>query len=60
MTNDALASLTAGTTYFLSTSTAGAVQATAPNSSGVLRQELGVAISSTETLHTNSIPVELV
>lgn len=60
MTNDAMASLTAGTTYFLSTSTAGAVQAAAPNSSGVLRQELGVAISATEILHTNSIPVELI
>lgn len=60
MSNDALTGLTAGTTYFLSTSTAGLAQATAPASSGVLRQELGVAISTTEILHTNSIPVELV
>lgn len=60
MANDAMASLTVGTTYFISTSTAGAVQATAPNSSGVLRQELGIAISATEILHTNSIPMELI
>lgn len=59
ITNDALTSLTASTTYFLSTSTAGAVQSTAPNSSGVLRQELGVAISATKIMHTNSLPVEL-
>lgn len=60
MTNDALSSLTAGTTYYLSTSTAGQVQATAPATSGALRQELGVAISANEILHTNSLPVELV
>lgn len=60
MSNDARTGLTAGTTYFLSTSSPGLVQATAPASSGVLRQELGVAISTTEILHTNSIPVELV
>lgn len=60
MANDALSGLTNGTTYFLSTSTEGAVQATAPNSSGVLRQELGVAISATKIIHTNSLPVELV
>ncbi|MFG0381102.1 hypothetical protein ACF8C6_09075 [Pseudomonas sp. zbq_18] len=58
--NDALSGLSIGVTCYLSTSTAGAVQLTAPNSSGVLRQELGVAISATEILHTNSIPVELV
>lgn len=60
MANDALSGLTNGTTYFLSTSTPGAVQAAAPNSSGVLRQELGVAISATKIMHTNSLPVELV
>lgn len=60
MANDALSGLTNGTTYFLSTSTPGAVQAAAPNSSGVLRQELGVAISATKITHANSLPVELV
>lgn len=45
--NTALAGLTAGTTYYLST-TAGGVTSTAPSGSGDIVQEVGVAISATE------------
>lgn len=46
-TNTSLTSLTAGTTYYLSASVAGAATATAPSTTGHIVQELGVAFDST-------------
>ena len=58
--NTALAGLTPGITYFLSITAAGGIQAGPPNASGVLRQEVGVAISATQLATTNALSVELV
>lgn len=45
--NDALSSLTAGTRYFLSASSPGAVTTTAPSTAGHVVQYIGVAINAT-------------
>lgn len=58
--NDAMAGLTPGTEYFLSTAVPGAVQSTLPAGSGILRQELGVAVSATSLATINGLTVELV
>ncbi|RRV29664.1 hypothetical protein EGJ23_01630 [Pseudomonas sp. o96-267] len=58
--NDAVAGLTPGTEYFLSTATPGALQSTLPAGSGILRQELGVAVSATSLATINGLTVELV
>jgi hypothetical protein len=58
--NDALTGLTPGTEYFLSTATPGALQSTLPAGSGILRQELGVAVSATSLATINGLTVELV
>lgn len=57
--NDALAGLTPGAEYFLSTSATGGVQAAPPSASGQLRQELGVAISATTLATVSGLTVEL-
>lgn len=43
-----LTTLTIGATYYLSGSTAGAITATAPSTSGYLLQSIGKAVSATE------------
>ena len=50
--------LTIGSTYFLSDTTAGAITATAPTTSGYLLQRLGVARSATELAIDISEPIE--
>lgn len=50
--NTALTGLVIGTTYFLSSTTAGSVTTTAPNATGNIIQELGYGLSTT------SIPFE--
>lgn len=60
MMNAYLTGLVGGTTYYLSTSVAGAVQDIPPAASGLLRQELGVAASPSKIYHTHSLPVELI
>lgn len=57
--NSALSGLTPGGDYFLSTTTPGSVQSTAPNGSGLLRQTIGVAVSATQLTTINGLSVEL-
>jgi hypothetical protein len=49
-----LSGLTIDATYFLSSTVAGGITATAPTASGTLWQEIGVAISATELNFTNA------
>jgi hypothetical protein len=53
-----LSSLTAGTTYFLSASTAGAVSATVPTTAGHIVQYIGVATSTTEVTFEPNDPIK--
>jgi hypothetical protein len=59
-TNAALAGLTPGAEYFLSTAVPGGVQITIPNGSNTLRQPVGVAVSATQLATINGLTVELV
>lgn len=49
-----LSGLTIDATYFLSSTVAGGITATAPTGSGTLWQEIGTAISATELNFTNA------
>lgn len=49
--------LTLGSTYYLSSTTPGAITTTAPTVSGTIKQEVGIAISSTELLVRLSTPI---
>lgn len=55
--NTALAALTSGTIYYLSTS--GAVSDTAPSTAGYLSQEVGISLSATEMEFVPKMPVTL-
>ena len=59
-TNDAVSGLTAGNTMYLSGSTAGAITATAPSTSGHIVQRVGFAMTSTElSFEASTQPVVL-
>lgn len=57
--NSQLTGLTPGGDYFLSVTTPGGVQTSAPSAAGQLYQRLGVAISATELQTATEISVEL-
>ncbi len=57
--NTELSSLTAGTTYWLSGSVAGAATATVPTTGGHIAQELGRAVSDEEIIFKPSKPITL-
>ncbi len=57
--NSQMTGLTPGTDYFLSVTTPGGVQDTAPSGAGQLYQRLGVAASATELQTSPDIVVEL-
>ncbi|SRR5258706_2132702 len=49
--------LTLGSVYYLSASTPGGITTTAPSASGTIKQEVGLALSSTELLVRLSTPI---
>lgn len=49
--------LTVGTTYYLSATTPGGITTTAPVASGTIKQEVGIALSTTELLIQLSTPI---
>jgi hypothetical protein len=51
--------LNAGTTYYLSSSTPGAITATAPVTVGMIRQEVGVGLGASDLAVKISTPVQL-
>jgi len=54
-----LTSLTPGTVYYLSASTAGASTSTSPSTAGQLSQEIGIAVSSTSIVFKPQQPITL-
>ena len=57
--NNQCTGLTPGSDYFLSTSTPGGVQTTAPSTTGQLYQRVGTAVSATELLTASDVAVEI-
>jgi hypothetical protein len=51
------AGLTEGSVYYLSSTTPGGITTTAPSASGTIKQEIGLALSTTELLVRLSTPI---